>query len=152
MAISDEITDRLKQARRDKDERTINVIGLIKSKVLAELKSGKGVVEDDKLWLKNIAAYAKAVHKAMPQFRELGERGADALAEAEFEVGFCDQFLPKKLDEAGTETLVRKLIAEHSIADASQMGKLMGVLMKAHRDEIDGALARQIAQRVLTEA
>jgi uncharacterized protein YqeY len=151
MAIKDEIADRLKQARRDRDERTINVIGLIKNKVLAELKSGKDVTEDDALWTKTIAAYAKGVSKAIPQFRDAGERGAEALEEAQFELAFCEHFLPKKLDEAATEALVRKLIAEHSITDASQMGKLMGVMMKAHKDELDGALARSIAQRVLAE-
>jgi uncharacterized protein YqeY len=149
MAIKDEIGDRLKQARRDRDERTINVIGLIKSKVLGELKSGKGVEETDALWLETIAAYAKAVHKAMVQFKDAGERGAEALDEAEFEVAFCEQFLPTKLDEAATERLVRDLVTTHGITDASQMGKLMGLLMKGHKDEIDGALARQVAQRVL---
>jgi hypothetical protein len=147
--IKDDIAARMKQARRDRDERTLNVIGLIKNKVLAELKSGAKVQEDDALWTKTIAAYAKGVAKAIPQFEEIGERGREALEEARFEIEFCAQFLPTKLDEAATEALVRKLVAEHGITDASQMGKLMGVLMKDHKDEVDGAIARQAAQRVL---
>ncbi len=104
MAIKDEIDAKLRQARKDRDERVINVIGLIKNKVLSELKSAAGVVEDDALWLKNIAAYQKGVVKAMVQFEELGERGAEALDESKFEVAFCEQFLPKKLDESASSS------------------------------------------------
>lgn len=149
MAIKDEIEGRQRQARRDRDERTLNVIGLLKNKVLMELKSGKGAAEDDALWRQTLESYAKSVKKAIPEFEKAGDRGAEALDEARFELAFCESFLPSKLDEAGTEALVRRLVAEHGITDASQIGKLMGVLMKSHKDEIDGALARTIAQRVL---
>lgn len=152
MPIKDEIDAKLRQARRDRDEKTINVIGLIKNQVLSELKSGKGVQEDDALWLDKIASYAKSVNKAMVQFEEAGERGAEALAEAEFEVEFCEQFLPKKLDAAATEALVRKLAAEHSLSGPSQMGRLMGLVMKDHKDEVDGAIVKSVAQRVLAES
>ena len=33
--------------------------------------------------------------------------------------------------------------------NAETMGKVMGALMKAHRDEIDGSLARQLVQQAL---
>lgn len=150
--IAQQIEARLRQARKDRDEPTKNVIGMLKNKVLLQLKSGKEVTEDDALWLDTIAAYAKQVKKAIPELEKAGERGADAVAEAQFELTFCEQFLPSKLDEAGTEALVRKLAADHGITDAKMMGKLMGLLMKNHKDEVDGQLARQIAQRVLSES
>ena len=152
MAIKDEIDAKLRQARKDRDARTINVVGLIKNKVLAELKSGSGVVESDALWLDAIAAYQKGVKKAMVQFEELGDRGAEALDEAKFEVAFCEQFLPTKLDEAATEALVRKLVADNSLSGAASMGRLMGLVMKGHKDEVDGAIVKAVAQRVLAES
>ncbi|MCH9683402.1 MAG: GatB/YqeY domain-containing protein [Deltaproteobacteria bacterium] len=149
MTIREDFEARIRQARKDGDERTKNVINLIKNNVLTQLKSGKGVKDDDALWLSAIAAYAKQVQKSIPEFEKAGERGVEALEEARFERTFCEQFLPTKLDEAATEALVRRLIEEQGIAGPQQMGKLMGVLMKNHRDEVDGALARTIAQRVL---
>lgn len=149
MAIKDEIENRQRQARRDRDERTLNVIGLLKNKVLTELKSGSGATEDDALWRQVLESYAKGVRKAMPEFEKAGDRGKEALDEARFELAFCESFLPSKLDEAGTEALVKKLAAEHGISKKAEIGKLMGVLMKGHKDEIDGALARAVAQRVL---
>jgi uncharacterized protein len=151
MAIKDEIETRQRQARRDRDERTLNVIGLLKNKVLLELKSGSGATEDDVLWRQVLESYAKGVKKAMPEFEKAGERGVEALDEARFELRFCESFLPSKLDEAGTEALVRKLATEHGITKKAEIGKLMGLLMKGHKDEIDGALARTVAQRVLVD-
>jgi len=149
MGIREDIEARLRQARKDRDERTKNIINMLKNKVLTELKSGSGAVESDELWLQVIANYAKQVTKAIPEFEKAGERGTEALDEARFELAFCQQFLPTKLDEAQTEALVRKLVAEHGIEGPKQMGKLMGLLMKDHKDQLDGGITKTVAQRVL---
>lgn len=149
MTIAEQIKASLRQARLDKDERTKNVIGMLKAKLTNELKSGKGLEESDDLWLKVLASYAKELGKSMDKYRELGERGAEPLAEAQFELDFCQRFLPTKLDEAQTEVLVKKVAADNGISDPKEVGKLMGLIMKSHRDEVDGNLVRQVAQRIL---
>lgn len=149
MSIREEIDTQLKQARRDRDERTRNVIGMLKNKVLTELKSGKQVEETDELWREVISSYAKQLSKAIPEFEKAGDRGTEALEEAKFELAFCEQFLPKKLDEAATEALVRQTAREHGITDPKMAGRLMGLLMKDHKDELDPGLTKQVAQRVL---
>lgn len=150
MSIREDLEARLRQARKDRDERTKNLINMLKNKVLTELKSGSGAVESDELWLAVISNYSKQVQKAIPEFEKAGERGLEALDEARFELAYCQQFLPTKLDEAATEALVRKLVAEHGIDSPKQMGKLMGLLMKDHKDQIDGTIAKTVAQRVLS--
>lgn len=150
MAIRDEIDAKLRQARIDKDERTRNVIGMLKNKVLLELKSGKDRKEDDELWKEQLAAYGKQLQKAIPEFEKAGERGIEAKAEAEWELAFCNQFLPSKLDEAATEALVRKIAADNGITSAREMGKLMGLIMKSHKDDVDGGIVKKVAAKVLT--
>ncbi len=150
MSVRDAIQEKFKQARRDRDEPTKNVIGMLRAKVQAILKSGKGREEDDALWKEVITAYAKQLGKTMVELEKVGDRAEEALAETRFEMDFCQQFLPKKLNEADTEALVRKLVAEAGIGSPKEMGKLMGLVMKNHRDEVDGTLVRQIATRVLT--
>ncbi len=148
-SIRDAIKAQFRQARLDRDEPTKNVINMLKSKVLVELKSGSGVEENDELWLRIIKSYAKQMKKAIAEYEKAGERGDALKAEAQFELEFCAQFLPKKLDEAATEALIRQLVADHGIDNPKQMGKLMGLVMKHHRDEVDGGLVRKIAGRVL---
>jgi uncharacterized protein len=149
MSIREELEARLKQARRERDERTKNVIAMLKNKVLTELKSGSGRQEDEALWNEMLASYAKQLRKALVELEKAGERGAEAREETRFELAFCEAFLPQKLDEAGTEALVRKVATEHGISDPKGLGKLMGILMKEHRETIDGQLARVVASRVL---
>ena len=148
--IKAQIDQAFRKARLERDERTKTVIGMIKNKVLTKLKSAKDVTEDDTLWLETIAAYAKQVRKTIAELEPLGERAAEALEEARFELGFCDQFLPKKLDAAATEALVRKIAEDNGISGKKQMGRLMGMIMKNHRDEVDGDLARKAAEAVLS--
>lgn len=148
-SIKEQIEAKLREARIARDEATKNVIGMLKSKILNELKSGSGVTESDTLWLDTLTSYAKQVRKSIPELEKAGERGAPLVAEARFELAFCEQFLPKKLDEAATEALVRQIAADNNISDPKQMGKLVGLVMKSHKEDVDGDLLRQVAQRVL---
>lgn len=147
--IKTQIEQAFRKARLERDEPTKTVISMIKNKVLMELKSGSGVADDDALWFKNVAAYAKQSRKTIAELEGLGDKAAEALAEARFELEFCEQFLPKKLDAAATEALVRKLAADNGLSSKKQMGRLMGLIMKSHRDEVDGDLVRQAAEAVL---
>jgi len=152
MSVRDQIMEKFKQARRERDEPTKNVIAMLRTKVQNVLKSGSGREEDDALWKETLAAYAKQLGKTIIELEKAGERAGEALDEAKFELAFCEQFLPKKLDEAATEALVRDVIAKVGVTGPKEMGKLMGALMKDHKDEIDGALARQLATKILSEA
>lgn len=149
--IKEQIEAKLRDARIARDERAKNVIGMLKSKVLNEIKSGSGAVENDELWLATITSYAKQVRKAIPEYEKAGERGLEMIDEARFELAFCEQFLPRKLGAAETEAIVRELAAANAIKNPKMIGKLVGLVMKSHKDDVDGDLLRQIAQRVLAE-
>ena len=149
--LKEQIEAKLKEARIARDDRAKNVIGMLKSKVLNEIKSGSGAQENDELWLATIQSYAKQVRKAIPEYEKAGERGTDLLSEARFEIEFCEQFLPKKLGEAETEAIVRQVASANNITGAKMVGKLLGLVMKDHKESIDGDTLRQVAQRVLAE-
>jgi hypothetical protein len=101
------------------------------------------------LWLRNIEAYAKQLRKAMAEFEALGDKAIVQLAEARFELGFTARFLPQRLDAEATEALVRKLAAEAGVSDPKQKGKLIGLIMKNHKDEVDGDLVRLSVDKLL---
>ena len=125
------------------------VIGMLRSKILLERKSGSNREENDELWLEILHGYTKQLRKTIAEYEKLGGAGASHIAESNFDLEFCSRFLPSKLDEAQTRALVEKLAAENSLTDIKALGRLMGLLMKNHRDEIDGDLARQFASEVL---
>lgn len=149
MTVREQIEAKLRQARLARDEPTKNVIGMLKSKVLNELKSGSGAEENDALWLATIASYVKQLKKTIAEFEKIGDRAKEQLDESRFELGFCEQFLPTKLGEAETEAIVRQVAAANNVTDPKQLGKLVGMVMKNHKDDVDADLLKQVAARVL---
>ena len=76
--------------------------------------------------------------------------GREEMAETErAELAVIQEFLPQLADEAQTRAWVEAAIAESGASGPRDMGKVMGALMKAHKADIDGNLAREIVQELL---
>src|SRR6266850_2631822 len=86
---------------------------------------------DDALVLDVIGAYRKQLQKALAEFEKVGERGAAHVAQLRFELEFCERYLPKGMDESALRTLVRERLDALKIADAKQVGRLVGDVLKA---------------------
>jgi uncharacterized protein YqeY len=52
-------------------------------------------------------------------------------------------------DAETTRAWVRKWIAASSASEPGGVGRVMGTLMKAHKGEVDGSLAKQMAAEML---
>lgn len=146
MDIKIQIEAELRKARLARDEATTNVANMIKNQVLVEVKSAAGVVEDNALWLRVVSAYAKQLRKALTEFEGLG--AVRQVSETRFELEFCERFLPQRLGAEETETLVRRIASESGISDPKLKGKLIGLVMKGHKD-VDGDLVRSAVEKVL---
>ena len=73
----------------------------------------------------------------------------DPLAVLRAELAVVSSFLPSLADEATTRGWVQAAIAESGASSAKELGKVMGALMKAHKGEVDGNLARKLAAELL---
>ena len=150
--IENELNERLKGAMRAKDQRVLDVIRAIRAKIL-EAKTAKGFSGevDDALYLGTIAAYVKSMSKAIEEFAAAGERGQENADKLRFEVDYLSTFLPKKLGAEETRTLVRDVIAQIDAKSRKEMGRVMGTVMKTHKDQVDAALVRTIVENLLPE-
>src|ERR671930_2710797 len=108
MGLEQDLNDTLKQAIKDRDQATADVVRMLKTR-LQERRTAKGFAGqvDDALVLDVIAAYRKQLQKALAEYDKLGERGAAQAAQLRFEIEFCERFLPKGLDEPTLRTLVQ---------------------------------------------
>ena len=61
-----------------------------------------------------------------------------------FEIDYLSEFLPKKLDDDAVRELVRSAIRELGVENPKMSGKVMGHIMKSHRDEVDAAVVKRI--------
>ena len=150
MALEQQLTETLTQAIKAKDTRSADVVRMIKSR-LGERRTAKGFsgTVDDALVLDVIGVYKKQLQKALVEFEKVGERGAAHVAQLRFEIEFCDRYLPKGMDQATLRALVRERLDALKIADAKQVGRLVGDVMKTHKGQVDAAEVKRIAEELL---
>ena len=150
MSIEAELQSKLKEALRAKDSKTANVIRMVKSRV-TERRTAKGFdgEVDDKLHLAVIAAYAKSLSKARVEFEVAGERGAESIAELNFELAFLKQYLPEQMDEAQVREAVKIAIEELGASDVKMAGRVVGAVMKKHKGVAPAPLVKKIAEALL---
>jgi uncharacterized protein YqeY len=150
MALEQQLNDTLKQAMKDKDQRTSDVVRMIKTKIM-ERRTAKGFTGqvDDALITDVIAAYRKQLQKAVEEFEKVGDKGQEQAEQLRFEIGFCERFLPKGLDAAALRQLVQERIAALGINDVKQIGKLTGDIMKTHKGLVEAADIKRVAEELL---
>jgi hypothetical protein len=146
MGIEEQLTIKLAEAMRERRVPEINVLRMIKTAASRE-RTAPGFACDDEeaFWLGVIQRYVRQQTKALAEYEALGERAAAQVAEIRFELGYLAPFAPSKLGEAETAALVDAAIAETKAAGAKMVGKVVGAVMKAHKDRVDAELVKRIA-------
>ncbi len=150
MGLEQQLDDTLKQAIKQKDIPTADVVRMIKTR-LTERRTAKGFSGpiDDALVVDVIGAYRKQLQKALVEFEKVGERGAEQAARLRAEIAFCERYLPRGLDEAALRSLVRARLDALAIADSRQVGRLVGDIMKTHKGQVEAADVKRVAEELL---
>jgi uncharacterized protein YqeY len=150
MSIESQLSDLLKDAMRAKDARMADCIRMIKTKHMERRTAAgfKGPL-DDNLWLDVVAAYQKQLRKAREEYAAVGARGADALPQLDFEIGFCARFLPKAAGDDEVRAVVRETLARLGASDPKQSGRVMGEIMKANKGKFDPSSVKRIVEEEL---
>ena len=151
MPLPQALDETLKSAIKEKDSRTANVVRMLKTR-LTERTTAKGFggQVDDALVVEVIGAYRKQLQKALAEYEKLGDRGAEQAAELKFEIGFCERFLPKGMDEAALRALVAERLNALGITDAKQSGRLVGDVMKTHKGQVEAGDVKRLAEEILS--
>jgi len=150
MSIEADLRARLTAAMKAKDLKTANVIRMINTKIMERrtAKGFKGEV-DDALHVDVIAAYKKSLEKAREQYVAAGDRGAEQVADLDFEIALTSEFLPEQMGEGEVRDLVKTAIAESGVTDPKMAGRVVGAVMKANRGRVDAGLVKRIAEEEL---
>jgi uncharacterized protein len=146
MGIEEQLTTRLTEAMRGRRQAEINVLRMIKTQA-AKDRAAPGFTCDDEdgFWLGVIQRYVKQQRKALAEYEPLGERATAQIAEIKFEIEYLAPFNPSALGEAETAALVDAAIAETKAVGARMLGRVVGAVMKAHKDRVDAELVKRIA-------
>ena len=150
MALEQQLNDTLKQAIKDKDLKTADVVRMLKTKLM-ERRTAKGFTGevDDALVRDVIGAYKKQLQKAIGEFEKAGARGQDQIAQLRSEIEFCERYLPRGLDDDALRALVRERLDALHITDAKQVGRLVGDIMKTHKGQVEAGDVKRVAESLL---
>ncbi len=150
MSIEADLRARLTAAMKSRDLKTANVIRMINTKIM-ERRTAKGFKGEvnDALHVDVIAAYKKSLEKAREQYVAAGDRGADQVADLDFEIAVAAEFLPAQLGEAAVRDLVKAAIADAGVTDSKMAGRIVGTVMKANRGRVNAGLVKRIAEEEL---
>ena len=147
MAIVDDVTAQMKDAMRAKDKVRLGALRSIRAAFIEMMKKdGADSVADEAA----IAILRRLEKQRKESIAAYADGGRDDLAEVErAELLVLEAFLPSLADEETTTAWVNAAIEASGAAGPSDMGRVMGALMKAHKGEVDGGLAKDIALKLL---
>ena len=147
-ALSQTITDALKTSMKAKDKPRTGALRMIRAAFLEAEKSSKGL--DDAGALSILRRMVKQRIDAAEQYAAANRSD---LADAETaEVAVIEEFLPQLADADTTRAWVAEAVASTGATQMGELGRVMGALMKAHKGQMDGNMARQMVQEALTSA
>jgi uncharacterized protein YqeY len=150
MTIEERLNVELTRAMKQRDQDVLDCVRMVKSK-LSEKRTSPGFIGGitDAISQDVIDAYSRSLKKALGEFATGGLTSGPMVEKYKFEIGYLGQFLPQKLDEAATRELVAATMAQQGLSGLSAVGRLMGAIMKTHRDVVDSPLVKRIAEELL---
>ena len=149
MTIKQELKAELQDAMRSHDRARLDVIRQIETEVAkaASAPGFDGEVDDD-LYRTVIASFVKRMAKAREEYVAAGERGAAQAGKLSFEIEYLGRWLPQQASPEEIREIVRATIAELGASGPGEAGRVIGTIMKTHRD-MDGAVVNRIAREEL---
>ena len=150
MGIVERVSEEMKAAQKAKDTARLSALRNARAALLNEMKKDGSETLDDAVATAVLRRLAKQREESIAAFEGAGR--ADRAEAERAEKAVIEAFVPSLADEATTRAWVQAAIAETGAASARDLGRVMGALMKAHRDDVDGALARKLAGELLAGA
>lgn len=147
MSLNEKLESDLKDAMRQKDVKTLSVLRLIKSAVKnSEIQKGSELEENEILSV--LEKQAKQRRDSIDQFEK---GGRNDLAENEkVELEIIQKYLPTKLSEDETASLVREVIAELGTTEISGMGSVIKEVMTRSKGAAEGSTVSRIVKEQLS--
>ena len=147
MPLFDEIGAAVHVALKAKDAPRVAALRSIRAAFLVEQKKDNAKTLSDEVCISLLRKLEKQRHESIEAFEKAGR--PERVAEERAELAVIEEFLPRLADEATTRAWVEAAIASSGAAKPGDVGRVMGALMKAHKGEVDGNLARRLAAEML---
>ena len=143
MGLFAQINEDLKTAMKNKEAKKLEVLRMMKSKIMTV--EARGDIPEADIQ-KILTTYAKNLKDAIEQSEKSGR--TEAIAELQTEIVIVESYLPQKLSFAETEVLVRSIVTEVEALSMKDMGKVMKAVMASGKN-IEGSVVKGIIEKLL---
>src|SRR5262249_35422814 len=125
MTIMEQLNNGIKEAMKKRDQLRLDVLRMLKSKILTV--DARGNLPDADV-IKLFKTYLGNLQEALEQFQ--GANRPDHVEKLKSEMVIVQEFLPKALSHEETKALVVKAIAESGAKNKKELGLVMKSVMK----------------------
>ena len=147
MPIFDQVNTQMKDALRAQRKLELQALRNIRAGFLLRMKEDGSETLSDEDCIAILRRLEKQRRESIEAFEAGGRKEQAAAERGELEIILA--FLPKLADEATTRAWVEAAIAESGAKSQKDLGRVMGALMKAHKGDVDGNVARKLASELL---
>jgi uncharacterized protein YqeY len=146
MTLLEQISEDMKTAMRAKDERTLSTVRMLKSALKnKQIDLMRELTEEDAL------AVVKSQMKQLKEAQEIAANAGrpEAAQEAQAEMDVLTKYLPAQMSDDALEIAVRAALDGAGLRSKQDMGKAMGVAMKAAAGQADGSRVKAVVEKIL---
>jgi uncharacterized protein len=149
--LRQDFTDRLKQALKARDLRTVSTTRLILAGLKDRDVAARGQGRPDGLSDLEIQQMLQTMIKQRREAIVLYEQGnrVDLVQQEREEIAVIESFLPRQLGENEIEAAAVSVIAGIGAADMKDMGRVMAALRERYAGVIDLSQAASVVKRLL---
>ena len=144
-------TDRLKEAMKARDSRTVSTVRLILAGLKERDVAARGQGNLDGLSEAEIQRMLQGMIKQRRESIVLFEQGnrPDLAQQENEEIAIIESFLPTQMTEEAIAAAARSTITETGAAGIRDMGKVMAALRQRHAGSMDFSRASAIVKQLL---
>lgn len=147
MSLEEKINQDLVVAMKAKDEIALRGIRAIKSAILLAKTDGSGQAIDE---AREIQMLQKLVKTRQESYDIYTKNARPELAAKELEeIDVIKRYLPKMIEGAELEEILKQIIAETGATSAKDMGKVMGAANKQLAGKAEGRAISEIVKKLL---
>ena len=150
--LRDKLNEALKDAMRARDMEAVGAVRLILAKlkevdIASRTEANREGVADDK-----ILSMLQGMIKQRNESITLYERGnrPELAAKEKAEIAVIERFLPKQMDDAAVDAVVKEAIAAAGAKTVKDMGGVMAALKTKYAGQMDFAKASAAVKKALT--
>lgn len=146
MTLKERLQNDLTSAMKNRDERRVSVLRLLRSAIRKQEIDRQKELSDEEV-LAVLQQAAKQHQDSINAYRA-GQR-FDLVAQEEFELSVIQSYLPQPLSLEELQTLIAKTIEQLGATGLRDLGKVMGAIMPQIKGRADGSQVQALVRAKL---